>query len=394
MDKWGYITADGEFLVEPKFQTAQAFDGEYARADLAFCDAPNPLETGCSVDRKGNVIPIKNLSEFSVFSEGICQISSRPMQGKTGYADARGNVLVQCRYQSGNNFSKGRAIVSALKPGAKGGNIHDYEYVLIDTAGRELRRIGVTGTIATDWSDGLAICRPESTQGDRRYCFVDRAGDVVVRPPERMAEPFTEGLSAFRKADDDKSVYGYMNKSGKIVVAAQFKLATRFSEGLAAVEIEKDHWCYIDQKREQVIDLPPGCTRASAFSHGLAAIEFDGGWEEDEHGALGMKTGTIGYIDRSGDFAIEPLFLSSFRTSHKFSEEGLACVCKLVDDQLLYGYINRTGDYVIQPTYREATEFSSGIAAVQVRTPDIMPKTWHHLKNTESCPGRADALNE
>lgn len=64
-----------------------------------------------------------------------------------------------------------------------------------------------------------------------------------------------------------------------------------------------------------------------------------------------------GYIDASGEFAIEPQFNYVFRFS-----EGLAPV--VVDGQ--YGYIGPDGDYVIEPQFDHADEFQNGRACVGI----------------------------
>jgi hypothetical protein len=69
-----------------------------------------------------------------------------------------------------------------------------------------------------------------------------------------------------------------------------------------------------------------------------------------------------GYIDFSGDYVIEPQFLSA----RDFTQNGLA---KVVDyDSKLDGYINHSGQYVIQPQFGSASDFSdSNIALVAMQ---------------------------
>lgn len=65
----------------------------------------------------------------------------------------------------------------------------------------------------------------------------------------------------------------------------------------------------------------------------------------------------VGYIDKEGDFVIEPKFDAA-----KDFYEGLAPV--KLDGK--WGYIDKTGEFVIQPQFDKADIFSSGLAAVKV----------------------------
>lgn len=75
-----------------------------------------------------------------------------------------------------------------------------------------------------------------------------------------------------------------------------------------------------------------------------------------QEGLAKVRTDKLyGYIDTSGNFAIEP----KFENARDFSE-GLAAVEK--DEK--FGYINTSGEWVIQPTYNSAKPFNSGVALV------------------------------
>lgn len=76
----------------------------------------------------------------------------------------------------------------------------------------------------------------------------------------------------------------------------------------------------------------------NSYSDGLAPAKKDGKW---------------GFIDKTGQFVIAPIF----ELSRNFSE-GLA----LVKYDRLYGYIDKNGDFVINPQYPSAGDFSENVA--------------------------------
>lgn len=66
--------------------------------------------------------------------------------------------------------------------------------------------------------------------------------------------------------------YGYLNKTGEVVIKPGFQIATSFAEGLAAVTIG-DKWGYIDKTGKQVIK--PQFSGADSFCEGLAAVNME-----------------------------------------------------------------------------------------------------------------------
>ncbi|WP_409347190.1 WG repeat-containing protein [Paenibacillus sp. MBLB4367] len=69
--------------------------------------------------------------------------------------------------------------------------------------------------------------------------------------------------------------------------------------------------------------------------------------------------GIYGFIDRSGNWVIDP----QYRSIHGFSE-GLAVVTVDTPDGNLEGYIDKTGKSVIDPTFTVASSFHEGLGVV------------------------------
>ena len=68
------------------------------------------------------------------------------------------------------------------------------------------------------------------------------------------------------------------------------------------------------------------------------------------------QSGKWGYIDKSGDFVINPQYMQA-----EYFNDGLALV---QDADGEFGYINEQGSYVISPRYVRGTSFSDGVAFV------------------------------
>lgn len=113
-----------------------------------------------------------------------------------------------------------------------------------------------------------------------------------------------------------------------------------------AETVEGGLWGFIDRSGEWVIE--PQFETAGAFTDDLAVVRAPGGRK--------------GYIDRRGEWAIEP----DFDQLRPFAE-GLAAVGK----GGLWGFIDKNGETVIAPRWAASHDFSEGLAPVQDPATDL-----------------------
>ena len=180
--------------------------------------------------------------------------------------------------------------------------------------------------------------------------YIDQTGKVVIEldgPLHLNGESFSEGLTKYWTWDAGKgNLYGYIDTSGKIQIKARFTDAWSFVDGLAAVCIEWQKCGFINKAGDFVIE--PKYRVTMAFSEGLALA----GLEEY------LK---IGFVNKSGEMVIEPQF---HNTGTRFNE-GLAVVAYPHGKS---GYINHEGVIVIPMQFQMAQPFSDGLAAVRVES--------------------------
>jgi len=86
---------------------------------------------------------------------------------------------------------------------------------------------------------------------DNKWGFVDKQGNVVVRPQFEDVGVFGEGLASVEI--DGK--WGYIDKQGTLVINPQFEQAHSFSNGLAEVKIE-GKFALIDKRGKVVYKEP------------------------------------------------------------------------------------------------------------------------------------------
>jgi hypothetical protein len=284
--KWGYIDRTGKVVITPQFDTAGSFSDGFALVKTEgsyyyINDSGSPAFDGKYKDARS-------------FSDSMASVSLNkgPGGGEWGAIDVKGRVVVRTMSAFPMEFHEGLASIW---------NYGDPQFAFVDRTGNMVIREGVLSQ--TRFSEGLARAR---IGGDN--VFINRAGEVVLRPhPDGVAD-FREGLVRFIVDEPPAARWGYMDKAGKVVIKLQFENAGDFSEGLAPV----------------------------------------------------MIGGKWGFINRAGKVVIAP----EFAEARGFSE-GLAVVSG-IDNSPLYGYIDRRGATAIEPQFGRASDFSDGLAQVWI----------------------------
>lgn len=212
-------------------------------------------------DKDGNVvIPAKYDNTYQVFSEGLTAVKTN---GKWGFIDKNDNFVIDARYDDAHLFRNGQAEIK----------IND-KWGKIDKSGKVV--IPVKYDYIGPLSDGLS-----GTKLNGKWGFVDKAGSFVIAATYDWADDFSEGLASV----EINGKYGFIDKAGKLVIPAKYISAKNFSEGLTAVEVKKDKWGYIDTKGKLVI--PARYKLARDFSDGRAWVVLSS-WREC-------------YIDKNGN---------------------------------------------------------------------------------------------
>ncbi|GAB1540022.1 WG repeat-containing protein [Scytonema sp. NUACC21] len=284
------------------------------------------------------------------FSEGLARVR---INGRTGYINPTGNIVIPPTFDGAQSFSEGLAL--AWTYGKNRGYIKkDGTFSIQPQYARNA---------ANQFSEGLARVCPTSICG-----YIDKNGEIAVERNFSGAGDFSENLAPVKI--DDK--WGYINTNGKIEIEQKFDEAHKFTQKLAPVKINAK-WGYIDTNGTIVIQ--PQFDNIGSFSEDLAPIKINGKW---------------GYIHTNGTIVIEPQFddakidpYSKFRCDvaeprknlhsgnsepinchnlenrYNFSE-GLASV--MIKDK--WGYINKKGEIVIHPQFTRVSKFSERLAAV------------------------------
>jgi hypothetical protein len=347
----------------------------------------------------GTAAAQKPQGEGQASGEDVGRLYPVLFKNRWGYVDRTGRTVIEPKYDTEAFFGDGVAVVMSgldheraerarprgntveIKPGPEG-----LKWEIIDTSGKTLAVLPRGSHLGSLFSEGLAVIYgwedgkgsvygymdktgrvvikarfaraglfsgglAEACAESERCGFIDRAGRFVVPPRYKEVRAFSEDL-AFVVAQDGR--VGFVNKSGALVIAPQFSYhpLSDFKEGLAAVaDAGSKKFGYIDKTGQ--FRIQPEFDNAAEFSDGLAPVKTNGRW---------------GYIDREGRFVIAP----QFAVAMPFSE-GLApastCTGVLYPSRedtgkCGYGYIDKTGRFVIDQRFEEGGPFRDGRAQV------------------------------
>jgi WG containing repeat len=251
--------------------------------------------------------------------------------GKWGYIDRTGHVVIAPRFERAERFSEGLAAV-----------VLDGRHGYVDTTG-ELVLVPEQqpdGAVHRKFADDRAAVRTADAVG-----FIDRKGKLVIAARFTSAQDFSDG---FAFACDGFGC-GYVDRAGRPAVGGDLLGGKPFRDGVAGMSVRGGarhgaRYVLHDLKRGR---LPGDYDDVGSFSEGLVSVRHNGRW---------------GYVDRAGNGVIRPRFSGAGEFSG-----GLAPVWEQV---WTCGYADRTGKMVVPARFRFCYAFSGDLARVELLGPD------------------------
>ena len=288
------------------------------------------------IDSTGKIVVKPQFAWAEEFSEGLAAFENE--DGKHGYIDETGRVVIAPKFDNWTEFSEGLAAVSV-----------DFEWGYIDKTGKWA--IPPQFAVGRPFSNGLALVgvalngKVSFPPGPEKHVFIDKTGKVVIDPKDDILNgTFSEGVGTVQFITNHGVNAVLIDRTGKVIVSVQEIETDGFSEGLTAAK-KNSKWGYIDTSGRFAIE--PQYEEAHAFSEGLAAVLIGEKW---------------GFIDHSGRVVISPRYgIGSDRQHHDFSE-GFA----LVYFQDKCCYIDKTGKILLKIQCNDAEQFTGGIASVRI----------------------------
>lgn len=251
------------------------------------------------------------------------------VDGKWGFADKTGQVVIAARYKNAWNFTDSLYRVAS-----------DEGIGIIDATGRMVTGPRFAGS--DRMSEGMAV-----VEENGRWGYVDAGGRVAVEPQYDRAWAFSEGLARVMVGDK----IGFIDKLGNMAVAPQYDAQSNrsFSEGLAAVRLD-GKWGFIDTTGRMVVK--PQYEDAMSLWGGLAAV-----W---------VTKWSVGFIDRTGRMVVEPQFVSVGYPHTKGEPYLVIWRHYTKDGGGECGYLDSSGRLLDTPRFEDGESFAEGLARVQL----------------------------
>lgn len=320
------------------------------------------------------------------FSEGLAAAGKGD---KAGYISKSGKLVVPFEYDEAGAFRKGFAMVKkgdyyglidktgTLVLPVKYDEIYDFyesravivrngKYGYADRSGTEV--VAPQYDKAGDFAGGLAY-----VVKDGKYGFIDRDGNTVVAPAYDWVENFRYGTCRVRKNE----FYGLLGRDSLLLPCA-YEYIGEFSEGLALAA--RDGSCgFIDRKGKTVIpfeyEFLPQLAQDGGFRNGRARM---------------YKKAKCGFIDTAGKtivpfdyddalYPTEKLTAVKRRDKWGFADEKQKLRIDYQYEQVApfrehrarikkdgqYGFITPAGKTAVPATYDEAGDVSHGLIIVK-----------------------------
>ena len=276
------------------------------------------------IDQEGKIVINPQFRKASVFIDGLALVQTSGDESKFGFITEDGKYAINAQYLEATVFSDGLAwvVLESSAPSAiddKG----DLKFTLQDS---EQVRV---------FKNGLAAFSMVTEEGEEKWGFVNKEGQVVINPQFSSVLNFNEDKCGVRNSEGK---WGFIDKEGKIYINYQFDRVNDFKNGKCVVTSANKNGV-IDKDGKYIIN--PQFSEMK-IDGDMFLVELNGKW---------------GWCDREGKLIINP----QFRFAYPFNGNEIAAV----RTGKSYGYIDKEGKMVINAQFDYALSFNGKLALVE-----------------------------
>jgi hypothetical protein len=269
--RWGYISEEGTFIIEPKYESAADFQS----SGMAEVQENGRWEM---IDKSGKMITESQYLGTSIFSEGKTVVTDnsgksclldekgrilfrtdgsidKPSCGMAafrikadkdkylwGYINVEGQVVIKPIYEWAQSFSEDKAVVE----------ISDGNYGIIDKEGKLLKEI--KNERVTNLSEDILVFSKSDKDYGQKYGYMTVDGKVMLDAVYSNAEAYEDGLAIVNAAADFGNGYGVINKKGEFIIPAKYAQITSLGNGVYAVPKAQENFFNISYIQKALFD--------------------------------------------------------------------------------------------------------------------------------------------
>jgi hypothetical protein len=303
-------------------------------------------------------------SDWTFRSGGLYPIEE---DGKLGFIDSTGRIVVKPIYDDAGEFCDGRAYV-----------MQDGKYGFVDSTGRVIvpPRYDTVGAFC----EGLALVVQNGKAG-----YIDETGKVVIAPQFESANDFSESLAPVRS----RGKWGYIDRTGQFAIGPKYAAALCFECGMGMVDSGVMSYEIIDRTGKLIFEpkcrfLPMVVGQCAEFETWDSKGQFTALFNREENkqseyrldqtaqysnGTLLIHDGSgFRFIDSLGNTVIAGVFDGARKFYSGRAAVAKGCGADANDPYKFiggkWGYIDRSGKVVIDLKYDQAYNYDHGVAEV------------------------------
>lgn len=259
--KWGYINRMGKIVIKPKYILALPFSeglaciksnqtakcdyidkndkvvlssvSEYFDLDVqSYHDGLVGFRSGNKFgfkDKHGKIVISPQYASVGKFSTGLAMVENE--EHKFGFINLLGEYIIPAIFKKASSFSEGVAYVT----------YDNNSQAYIDVTGKKFLTVKSNCKGGDSFSDGLVQFTKSGKTG-----FMDFNGKIVIKNlyENSANDLFNDGIAPVRFVIKENNMvfykYGFINRKGELIIKPIYDFATIFSEGLAFVGVEGD----------------------------------------------------------------------------------------------------------------------------------------------------------
>lgn len=269
------------------------------------------------LNEAGKPITKETFEYVGGFSDNLFPVQKN---GKYGFIDIKGTMVVPCQYIWASEMRNGVAIVQLGE-----------KYGLIDKKGKYKIKPQYENLQYENFNNGLATFKKDGLEG-----AVERNGKVIIPNEFEYIAEFHKGYAVAKK----NGKIGLINTEGKTVIPYQYEYVSELYNAFSFAFREGEN------SKMGLMDLKGNVLLNPEY-------DFIFPWED---GMVYLRKGNKqGVADKYGTI----LLPAEYKDIHKLSDEMM-----LLEKDEKYGFANSKGEITIPLIYKEAQDFSEGLAPV------------------------------
>lgn len=309
-------------ISESKTFTVEAFDHNTAPFGENLIAVKKNGKWGF-MDVKGKMVIKPQYQKANNFFEGLARVK---INGKYGYINNKGKLIIKAEYDdAAYQFENGFAQVSK---NGKWGNIDKEGNVIIP----------ITYQDTNAYKDGLILVKQNG-----KYGYINIQNEMVIEPQFKDAQEFYDGVARVKK----NNKWGYINEKGELIISYQYSEAYSFENGVAVVRDSNDMYGAIDKSGKTVI--PFKYSYLTDSHDGLVGYFYEN-----------SKGYDVGYLSvKTGKKAFNIIPTNNFPQEFK---DGLTFVAPLGDTRFSHIYTSTGQKIKLKNKYHYVMFFNNGYA--------------------------------